>query len=509
MLYSVYKFTMMMPTWSRAALFAAALSVLPVTVVAESLQPQGWRAGAALKEAVDVNPDPRIVEINLTARIAPVEIAPGQRVDAWTYDGGLPGPLIRAQVGDRLIVHFSNALPKPTTVHWHGVRVPIEMDGVPGVSQPDVLTGETFTYDFTVSDAGLYWYHPHVMSAAQVGFGLYGPLLVEDPAERSTVRVDDELVLVLSDIGLEADGTLADPDSGDSAGMAFGREGDHVLVNGRKNPRIVVRSGAPQRWRIVNAAKSRYFEIDMDGSPFHVIGRDGGLQEFPVKHDRLVIAPGERVDAIVAPKGTPGNDLTVLALLYNRGYGSIEAREPYDELLTIGFADLPSYTEPIPEQPRREIAPLDVSRATKATINLTIAQLQDGSFEYGIDGTAFAAKTHLKVTPGETQVWTLVNTTPWSHPFHLHGFFFQVLEENGAPRHPIAWKDTVDVPFKRTVRVAVRFDDDRAGAWMYHCHVLDHADGGLMGYVRVGDAPEPPSGHHSHHGATGSPTSVP
>jgi FtsP/CotA-like multicopper oxidase with cupredoxin domain len=291
--------------------------------------------------------------------------------------------------------------------------------------------------------------------------------------------------------------------------MAFGREGDHVLVNGRMNPRIIVRSGAPQRWRVVNAAKSRYFEIDMDGSPFHVIGRDGGLQEFPVKRDTLVIAPGERIDAIVAPQGAPGKDLSVLSLLYNRGYGSIEMRFPYSDLLTIAFADLPPYTGSIPEQPRRAITPLDVSRATKATINLTIAQLQNRSFEYGIDGTAFGAKTHLKVLPGETQVWTLVNTTPWSHPFHLHGFFFQTLEESGAPLHPIAWKDTIDVPFKQTVRVAVRFDDDRAGAWMYHCHVLDHAEGGLMGYVQVGDAPAPRSGHPSHHEAIGSARAVP
>src|SRR6187431_1134304 len=146
-------------------------------------QPEGWDTDLRLPEAVDRNPDPRIVEINLDARLASVEIAPGVTVNAWTYDGGVPGPLIRVRVGDRLVVRFTNHLPQPTTVHWHGIRVPIQMDGVPGVSQPEVKTGETFVYDFTVPDAGLYWYHPHVMSAAQVGFGLYGALLVEDPAE--------------------------------------------------------------------------------------------------------------------------------------------------------------------------------------------------------------------------------------------------------------------------------------------------------------------------------------
>src|SRR5215471_10402689 len=205
-------------------LAAVALMAFAVSSAAASadanLQPAGWDRDLKLREAVDLNPDPHIVEINLDARIAPVEVAPGVRTEAWTYDGGIPGPLIRAHAGDRLIVHFTNHLPQPTTVHWHGIRVPIHMDGVPDVSQPAVQTGGAFTYDFIVPDAGLYWYHPHVMSAAQVGFGLYGALLVEDPAEQ--VGVADETVIVLSDIGINDHGALDPPDSGGSTGMAFG-----------------------------------------------------------------------------------------------------------------------------------------------------------------------------------------------------------------------------------------------------------------------------------------------
>src|SRR5687768_15402897 len=196
---------------------------------AQSLQPEGWDAGVKLVEAADANPDPKIVEVTLDARIASLEITPGVRTDAWTYNGGLPGPLIRARRGDRVIVHFSNQLPQPTTVHWHGVQVPIEMDGVPGASQAPVQTGGTFTYDFVVPDAGLFWYHPHVMSAAQVGFGLYGPLLVTDPGD--PVKVADELVLVLSDIATDDDGKLHAADSGGIVGALLGREGNHVLVN--------------------------------------------------------------------------------------------------------------------------------------------------------------------------------------------------------------------------------------------------------------------------------------
>jgi FtsP/CotA-like multicopper oxidase with cupredoxin domain len=154
---------------------------LPQTT--QSHAPVGWDSDVKLADASDRNVDPRIVEIDLRAELADVQIAPGKVVHAWTYNGGLPGPLIRARVGDRLIVHFKNDLPEPTTVHWHGVRVPIEMDGVPGISQDEVKRGESFTYDFVLRDAGLFWYHPHVMSAAQVGFGLYGALLVEDPSD--------------------------------------------------------------------------------------------------------------------------------------------------------------------------------------------------------------------------------------------------------------------------------------------------------------------------------------
>jgi FtsP/CotA-like multicopper oxidase with cupredoxin domain len=236
-----------------AAAFATALALAaPATAQPKSLAPTGWDTDIRLKEARDINPDPAIVEINITAKVARVEVAPGKFVDAWTYDGGLPGPLVRARVGERLIVHFKNELPQPTTIHWHGVRVPIEMDGVPDISQPEVQPGETFTYDFVLRDASLYWYHPHVFSAAQVGFGLYGALLVEGPEDE--IGIADQLTIVLSDIGFDRQGKLESADSGGPAGMVFGREGAHLLVNGKVMPKLLARSGAPQRWRIVNTA---------------------------------------------------------------------------------------------------------------------------------------------------------------------------------------------------------------------------------------------------------------
>jgi FtsP/CotA-like multicopper oxidase with cupredoxin domain len=466
-----------------------AYPLLSATAAAQSFAPPGWADDVKLVEPVDRNPDPRIVEIDLTAKLADVQID-GKVVHAWTYDGGLPGPLIKTKVGDRLIVHFRNELDEPTTVHWHGVRVPIEMDGVPEISQPEVKKGESFTYDFVVRDAGLYWYHPHVMSAAQVGYGLFGALLVEDPQDG--VGVEDQVTLVLSDIGFDAKGVLEPADSGGSAGMVFGREGDYVLVNGRRRPTLRARPGAPQRWRIVNAAKSRFFYLDLDGQQFTVIGADGGLQERAVTSDIVLVTPGERVDVIVTPKGKAGTPLTLRAMLYNRGYGSVEYRA-VEEVLTVEFTkEAPVVAKPVTVT--RAIAPASIEGATPVDIVLTLPPMKNNKSEFQVNGVPFWKAKPYAAKLGEKQLWIVKNDSDWDHPFHLHGFFFQVIDDTGKPVSPAAWKDTVNVPMKTTVRLLVDFDE-RPGEWMFHCHILDHADGGLMGTVLVGDGP---AKGHSH-----------
>lgn len=474
-------------------MFAAAPALAQAAADKPSYAPAGWTDGVKLNEVADTNPDPAIVEVTLTAKIAEVEVSPGKRVKAWTYNGGLPGPLIRGKVGDRLIVHFTNELDQETTIHWHGVRVPIEMDGVPDISQPPVKKGETFTYDFVLRDAALYWYHPHVMSAAQVGFGLYGPLLVEDPAD--TVGVADQLTMVLSDIGFDSKGVLEPADSGGSAGMVFGREGDYVLVNGKHHPTITARPGAPQRWRIVNAAKSRFFYLDLDGQPFTVIGVDGGIHEKPITTDILLVTPGERVDVIVAPKGKPGAPLQLRAMLYNRGYGSVQYRS-VEDVLTIEFSKEPPVTAK-PVAVSRALEMPSTAGATPVEMVLTLPPMENNKSEFRINGVPFWKAKPFLAKLGEKQLWTVKNDSEWDHPFHLHGFFFHVLDDQGEPVRPLALKDTVNVPMKTTVKLLVHFDE-RPGEWMIHCHILDHADGGLMGTVLVGDGPAKGHTHKPH-----------
>jgi FtsP/CotA-like multicopper oxidase with cupredoxin domain len=461
--------------WALCAALASAQA--PV-----SFAPAGWDSGLKLTEAVDRNPDPKIVEVDITARVADVEVAPGKRVHAWTYNGSIPGPLIRAHLGDRLIVHFTNDLPDPTTIHWHGIRASIDMDGVPGISQPEMKRGDTFTYDFILRDAGLYWYHPHVMSAAQVGFGLYGAVLVDDPADG--VGIADELTLVLSDIGFDERGEPERPDSGGPAGMVFGREGSYLLVNGKQLPTLRARSGAPQRWRIVNAAKSRYFQLDMDRQPFYVIGGDGGLQEYPVASETLVIAAGERVDVIVTPKKPKGGTLAVQWMPFNRGYGSVEYRGA-ENLMNIEFTDAPLAQDVNLPNVRRKF---DVPTAEGATMVDLVLSLppkdSNGNSEFQVNGVPYWKAKPFPAKVGEKQIWVVKNDSPFDHPMHLHGFFFLALDQKLQPIHPLVWKDTINVPQHSTIRFLVMFDE-RPGMWMFHCHILDHAEGGLMGHVHL------------------------
>jgi FtsP/CotA-like multicopper oxidase with cupredoxin domain len=441
-------------------------------------QPAGWDEGIRLPRATDTNPDPGIVEVSLDARPANLPFVPGGLTPVYTYNGSIPGPLIRAKVGDRLIAHFSNHLTEDTTVHWHGLRIPVTMDGVPDVTQPAVAPGGSFDYDFVVPDASTFWYHPHVDAAAQVGYGLYGPLVIDDPAEPK--GLGDEVVMVLSDIAVNDDGSIVSPDAGGDVGTLFGREGNILLVNGKIKPTLKARPGLRQRWRVINAAKTRYFQLSLAGHTFTRIGGDGGLMAAPVQVDQPVLGPAERADLLVVPNGAPGTDLVVQWLPFDRGFGS--TLEPITDLFVVHLEGSPVATPPMPDV-HRQITPIDTTGATQVDIRLTEDTITP--LELGINGVAYKDAAPFMANVGETQVWTVSNALDFAHPFHLHGFFFQVLSPDG----PLEWKDTVNVPVYGSVQFAVRYDD-RPGMWMFHCHILDHAEAGMMGTVMVME-PEP------------------
>jgi FtsP/CotA-like multicopper oxidase with cupredoxin domain len=455
-------------------------------------QPEGWADELAMPLARDLNPDPDVLEIELEARIEEIEILPGTTTPAWTYNGTVPGPMIKAKVGDRLIVHFKNSLPDATTIHWHGLRVPNDMDGAPGVTQPPIESGGEFRYEFDLHDAGTYWYHPHSDSSAQVGRGLYGAFIVEDPNDPKAFG--DDPVLLLSDMGLNERGELLPADTGGNFGDLFGREGAVLLVNGKVQPTLKVRNGKQQRWRMINAARARYYNLRLRNHRFMRLGGDNGLAARSEDIYNIILTPGERADAVFTPADEPGTSNVLRWVPTERGYGTTFARSTEKMLLIETVADAPVTPEPIPAE-LRTIEPLDLTNANHRTINLTISITS--TVEMGINGVPYWEAKPLEVDVGDTEVWRIVNDTDFAHPFHLHGFFFQVQDENRVPE----WKDTVNVPAKSELTIAVRFDE-RRGVWMYHCHILDHADVGMMGHLVVRDpnAPEtaPPPAAHRH-----------
>jgi FtsP/CotA-like multicopper oxidase with cupredoxin domain len=405
----------------------------------------------------------KIVQLEVEAQEIEWEFAPNRSIRGFGFNGEIPGPLIEAEVGDTVDVRLTNKLPQATTIHWHGVRVPAEMDGTEAV-QPPVEPGGTFEYRFVVPDAGTFWYHSHTNETEQLERGLYGALIVRG---RDEPTFDGERVLLLDDLKLSPDGEVAP--FGDEHEHHAGREGDVRLVNGRQEPEIEIPGGTLERWRIVNAANTRFARLSIGDRPFSIIGTDGGLVTAPRQAAEVLITPGERVDLAVGPF-EEGERLEIEALPYDRGKGE-SLRERFATLRVT--ASTPSRAE-IPQTLRR-IDPLVPAGAEPTrTISLK-ALMHEGQ--------------HQRAEPvrvGDVQVWDLVNETGQDHPFHIHGFFFQVVQENGEPPPVLSWKDTVNVPRKSQTRIAW-LPDDRPGEWMYHCHILEHHAMGMMAHFAVVD----------------------
>ena len=236
-----------------------------------------------------------VVSVELEAREVEWEFAPGQSVRGFTFNGEVPGPRIEAKVGDTVEVRLTNKLPEATIVHWHGIRLPADMDGT-GAVQRAVEPGETFTYRFVVPDAGTFWYHSHHNETEQIERGLYGPLVVLGEDEP---KLDRERVLLLDDLKLDAEGNVSP--FGDSHEHHAGREGDVRLVNGRQEPELEIAGGQIERWRIVNAANTKYVRLSIGERPFSIIGTDRGLLSEPREATEVLVTPGERVELAVGP----------------------------------------------------------------------------------------------------------------------------------------------------------------------------------------------------------------
>jgi len=434
----------------------------------------------------DLNPDPDIVEVRLVAGISTTEYLAGKQTEVWAYRDGaiagargtVPGPMLKAKRGDQIIVHFKNELPEmETTVHWHGLRLPAQFDGAPSFQMPAVFAGTEFEYRFTARDASSFWYHPHVRAAEQIERGLYAAMVIEDAV---VPDVAADRFLVLDDVKINSDGSL-NQDTTELDRM-MGRQGNVVLVNGRRAPvQLRAAAGSRERWRIVNAANGRYFNLRVPGAELLVIASDGGLLPQPYSTATLLVAPGERYDVLVSFDDRAGASPVLQTIHYDRGH-DLPDPGPLD-LMKISLGPAGEAPEPLPQSwgamPR-----LPVSAAT------TVRQFVLDEYEapgfpvvFTINGERWPDNQHVHVKQGDTEIWEVRSAAPMDHPFHLHGMFFQVLDSNGQASTRDGWKDTVNIPQGATVRFAVQYEP--LGMWMFHCHILEHAEYGMMGELMV------------------------
>ena len=293
----------------------------------------------------DENDDPSVLEATITASATTWPLSRDLDVAGLAYNGTVPGPLIRVALGTEVIVHFENDLPSgsDSAIHWHGIEGNNASDGTP-VTQDAVMPGGTFTYDFVVTRAGLFWYHPHVRGAQGVFEGLHGALIVDDPDEGALhdlgVLPEDERVLVLSDLS-ELGGTPWSVEVDNPMEVMNGTEGEHLLVNGREDPVFEVAAGEPVRLRIVNSSITRFWRLAVPGHTLYRIGGQGGLLDrvrveggavdasitgggetqvdLGYERGEILLAPAERADVVLVPNGGPGDELDLVWKDFARG----------------------------------------------------------------------------------------------------------------------------------------------------------------------------------------------
>lgn len=451
-----------------------------------------------------------VVEAQITARQSNLTLS-GKPARLMTY-GGFPGPTLRLREGETVRLNFTNNLPEATNLHLHGLHVPPSVDDPLALVQP----GESRLYEFTIpkGSAGTYWYHPHVHGrvAPQLYAGLAGLLVVEGPLDAlPELKGAEEHLLVLKDWLFSGNRIPA----WTHMDWMNGREGSLLTVNAAVRPTLRAQK-ATLRLRLLNASNARYYRLALENHPLYLIATDGGFLEKPVELPELLLAPGERAEVLVR-LSRPGN-YRLQALPYDRGAMMMHGGMMGDQgmgMMDHGMMDhgsrggmgdtgmmgsmmgmgatrletlltivAPASPKPLPLP--ASLAPverLEPARAT-ATRRFELGERMMQA-EFFINGQMFdPARVDVRAQLGSLEVWELVNKTDMDHPFHLHTYPFQVLSRGGKPAPYRAWKDTVNLRKNEVVRIAVPLRDF-SGVTVYHCHIVEHEDRGMMGILQV------------------------
>lgn len=446
------------------------------------------RAAAAARDAA--------TKLTVAAGVARLIGPTGAPTRVWAYNGRSPGPVLRVRQGERLQVLVDNKLSEGTTIHWHGVRLPNAMDGVPGLTQPVIQPGAAFLYDFVVPDAGTYWYHPHANSLEQIGRGLAGVLIVEEP---SPPAVDRDLVWMISDWRLDEHAQLAPGFRNPMEAAMSGRVGNTVSINGVVAPVFTVVPGERIRLRLVNSALARICSLRFTGHAPSVVAVDGQpCEPHPLPGGRLLLGPAMRADLILEMTGAPGGDYPVVDAFYD-GLSYTLARWRYGSGpphagRSRGPLRLPANPLPLPDLRTAIRHRLDIEGGMPGVGRFSRLGAEqpshaDPAARWALNGQSVDGDGHagsralLNLKRGESCVLTLRNRTAWWHPMHLHGHTFRLLRRNGVPAPYEQWADTVLLAPADEVQIA--FVADNPGDWMFHCHVTDHQVSGLAAIMNV------------------------
>ena len=484
-------------------------------------------------------PDLPILSAELTAGRGTLPIFSGKETPVWRYQasvkegggdfiqtlsGSYLGPIFRVKQGQRVQVRLNNELPDPTIIHWHGLKIPEEMDGHPRYA---VAPGKSFDYDFQVINrAGMYWFHPHPhqLTGPQVYYGLAGLFIVSDEEEAALGLPAGEydLPLVIQDRIFDSQNQMVYLANGMMDSM-IGFLGDTILVNGSPNATLDVKASA-YRLRLLNGSNSRIYKFAwQDGTPLTVIATDGGLLETPVTRDYITMGPGERVELWADFSGrNAGSEMKLVSLPYTdfsggggmmgggmMGSSGLPNGTPFD-ILRLMIGEKGADVNPLPSQ---------LSTIERHAVNDAVNGNNPRSFRLAMQGMVHTINNRLFemdavaqdeiVRLNDLEVWEFVNlegsgggmgmgmmNMEMPHPMHIHGVQFQVLERQIARGFESAyqelsggfvddgWKDTVLVLPGETVRVLVRFEN-YTGIYLYHCHNLEHEDAGMMRNYRI------------------------
>ncbi len=487
----------MQPISRRRALQLGGLGLTSIAVGTVGLT---WRtlsgntpaARQELAEPSTLTSTEGLLTVRLEAAEGPVRIADRQAT-ALSYNASLPGPTLRLRPGDRLRVQLVNRLDTVTNLHVHGLHVSPERNG----DNPFVTVepGSTFDYDYRLPPdhpPGMFWYHPHHhgMVADQIFGGLYGAIIVDEPeSEFGSIPITRERVLVISDISLNAAGNIQPPSA---MARLRGREGDLVLINGQSAPTLEAKPGERERWRILNACTARYLRVRLDGQRLRLLGIDTGRLAEPRDVEEILLLPGNRADLLVTAVQETS---PLLALPYARGQvmgmggmGNEPQADSTSESSTLATLHVTGdKATPLPSVTTRT-RQLDLRGkpvAARRELTLAMGMGMGGGMSFAIDGKEFAPdRVDQTVQAGTIEHWTITNTSPMDHPIHLHVWPMQVIEAGGKPIEQPTWRDVVNVPARSNVTVRILFDDF-TGRSVYHCHILDHEDLGMMGVIDV------------------------